>query len=414
MQSCCAAAATPLPSDELTAVAVARQRMIDAVSPPAPVVERLRLDAGLGRLLADDVIAAIDTPPWANSGVDGYALRLADLYAAGDATLPVAQRIRAGDAPHALQAGTAARIFTGAPLPEGADAVVMQEHCSRDGEQLRIERVPERDQNVRAAGEDIRRGSVILRAGHRLRPQDIGLCASVGIAELAVAVPLRVAVLATGSELTAPGEALADGAIYDANGAMLVALLQQIGCAPLSIGRVPDRFDATCDALADAAATADLILTSGGVSVGDEDHVKPAMQALGTLDLWRIAVKPGKPLAFGRIGSTPLIGLPGNPISLFVTYALFAAPLIRHLQGRAMTLPQAVAVPAGFERANGGGRDEYLRVRLEGGRLQPYPQQGSGVLSSAVWCDGLARIPAGAAVTAGTLLDYYAIDALLG
>lgn len=394
-------------------VAEARQQLTDSVEAVENGSERVSLDTASGRILAQDVRATIAVPPWDNSAMDGYALRLADLPETGEMALPISQRLPAGTTPQPLQPGTAARIFTGAPIPAGANAVVMQEHCQESTGHVAINKRPPANNNIRAAGEDIAPGDVVLSAGQRLQPQDLGLAASLGIDTLEVRQPLRVAILATGDELTPPGQPLSDGHIYDSNGPLTAALLCRLGATPLPSVAVADTFDATREALSAAAADADLVLTSGGVSVGDEDHVKAAVQALGTLDLWKIAVKPGKPLAFGHIGDTPLIGLPGNPVSLFVTFLLFAAPVIRRMQGRSTLFPDPVPVPADFTRERPGKREEYLRVRVEAGRLSAYPQQGSGVLSSAAWADGLARLPVNATITPGDPLDYYPMSCLL-
>lgn len=394
-------------------VTEARRRLLAGLARMDTGTERLPLEDALGRILAHDLVAPMSVPARDNSAMDGYAVRMADLGPDGDAELTVSQRIPAGVAPAPLPSGTAARIFTGAPVPEGADTVVMQEDCSETGGRVRIRRLSGAGANIRAAGEDIREGEAILKTGRRLRPEDIGLAASVGAAELEVGRRPRVAVLATGDELTPPGRPLPPGHIYNSNGPLAAALLRRLDCEPLPPRQVADTPEATRDALTRAAAEADLVLTSGGVSVGDEDHVKAAVEDLGELTLWKVAMKPGKPLAFGRIGDTPFLGLPGNPVSLFATFLLFAAPAIRQLQGRTEAMPAPTPVPAGFERERPGKREEYLRVRVENGRLRAYPHQGSGVLSSAVWADGLARIPAGAAVAEGDILDYFAFDRLL-
>lgn len=393
-------------------VADARARLLAGLTQAETGIERVALADALGRILARDLASTLAVPSWPNSAMDGYAVRVADLTAEGESTLPVSQRIPAGVAPPALRPGTAARIFTGAPIPEGADAVVMQENCTESDDGVRINKLPGRNNNIRPAGEDIAQGAVVLAAGRRLRPQDLGLAASIGVDRLDVRRRLRVAVLATGDELVPPGQPLPPGRIYNSNGPLTSALLTRLGCEPLTPSQVADTPEATRAALEAAAARADLVLTSGGVSVGDEDHVKAAVQDLGALELWKVAMKPGKPLAFGRVRQTPFIGLPGNPVSLFVTFLLFAAPAIRRLQGRDAPLPEPIPVPAGFGRDRPGTREEYLRVRLESGRLQPYPSQGSGVLSSAVWADGLARVPADTPVSIGDPLDYYPLESL--
>ncbi len=405
-----AAAAT---GNGMLQVEEARQTLLDAVAPRDTSSEPVSLDAAEGRILAEDLTATIAVPSWDNSAMDGYAVRTADLSEDPGVELPVSQYIPAGQAPKPLRSGTAARIFTGAPVPENADAVIMQENCTALDGRVRIDKPVEAGANIRAAGEDIRQGATILTAGRRLQPQDIALAASVGIPQLPVRRPLRIAVLATGDELVPPGETLGAGQIHDSNGPLMAGLVRRIGCELVHSCRVADTSEATREALNSAAADADLILTSGGVSVGEEDHVKAAIESLGSLELWKIAVKPGKPLAFGHLGNTPLIGLPGNPVSLFVTFLLFAAPVIRRLQGRDTLFPKPAPVPAGFECDKPGKREEYLRVRLSKGRLEAFPKQGSGVLSSAVWADGLAQVPAGARISPGDVVDFFSFSDLV-
>lgn len=395
------------------AVADAQATLIESLAPVERPFERVPLAGAAGRILARDLVADIPVPGWDNSAMDGYALCIDDVARAGG-SLAVSQRIPVGVPPAALEPGTAARIFTGAPIPEGADTVVMQEACCEAEGRVRIEKLPAQGANIRPAGEDFARGAVALPAGRRLRPVDVGVAASLGHADVEVAARLRVAILATGDELVRPGRPLGPGQIYSSNGSLLFALLTELGCAPLSPVEVADSPAATREALAAAAEAADLVLTSGGVSVGEEDHVKAAVEALGTLDLWKVAIKPGKPLAFGRVGKAAFIGLPGNPVALFVTFALFAAPAIRRLQGRSEVLPDSLPVAAGFERERPGARDEYLRVRIKQGRLAPYARQGAGVLSSVAWADGLARVPAGHVVAKGDPLEFYSMGALFG
>jgi molybdopterin molybdotransferase len=367
----------------------------------------------LGRVLAAEVRATIAVPGADNSAMDGYAMRAADVPAAGT-VLPVSQRIPAGHVGQRLRPGTAARIFTGALVPEGADAVVMQEQCEAadEGRAVRVNTLPQAGLAIRRRGEDVAEGAVVLTAGQRLSPQALGLAASVGVGELPVWRRPRVAILCTGDELAMPGEPLKPGALYNSNRYTLRALAEAAGCAVTDLGNVPDRLDATREALRQAAAGHDLIVTSGGVSVGEEDHLKPAAQAEGRLENWQLAIKPGKPLAFGAIrradGSEALlVGLPGNPVSSFVTWLLAVREVLAALQGLPAGLPPALPMRAGFDWPRPDKRREFLRVRVGGdGRLELYANQGSGVLTSTVWADGLVDVPPGQAIAAGEWVDY--------
>lgn len=380
---------------------------------PVSDTEQVPTMAGLGRVLAEPVASAIDVPRWDNSAMDGYAIRVGDLATTGG-ELRVAQRIPAGVAGQPLEPGTSARIFTGAPIPEGADAVVIQEVCETDSDQVRVPRDIKPGANIRRAGEDIAAGSDVIAAGTRLQAQHLGLAASVGAAELTVHRRLRVAVFSSGDELIMPGEPLGPGQIYNSNRFTLCGLLEDLGCEVQDLGIVEDTLDATMDALSGAADRADLILASGGVSVGDEDHVKPAVERLGSLDLWKIAIRPGKPLAFGHIGpsKTPLIGSPGNPVSLFVTFCIFARPFILRMQGVTGPLqPQAMTAKAGFDWPRPDKRREFQRARMEPGengeaRVSVYPSRSSGVLSSVAWANGLAVIPEGQALRQGDPIQF--------
>lgn len=364
--------------------------------------------AALGRVLAEDVVSAIDVPGYDNSAMDGFAVNSADCGEAG-AVLTVSQRIPAGQSGTRLQAGTAARIFTGAPVPEGADAVVMQESCEQDGDRVVINAAVSAAENIRRAGEDIATGSVILEAGTIVRPQEQGLLASVGLADVSVRRKLRVATFFTGDELVEPGNALAAGQIYNSNRYTLNGLLQSAGCDVVDYGIVPDTLEATVEIMSTAAANADLVLTSGGVSVGEEDYVRLALQQLGELNMWRMNMKPGKPLAFGRIDNALFMGLPGNPVSVFVTFLVFARPLILKLQGAGDCLAPPLSIRSGFAW-QGVKRQEYLRVRIRrdarGPYAEAYPHQGSGVLSSVCWADGLVIVEPGQVVKAGDVLAY--------
>ena len=395
-----------------------------------------------GRVLARAQVSQLDVPPRDNTQMDGYAVRAADCVS-GVARLRVSQRIPAGHVGSALLPGSAARIFTGAMIPDGADAVVMQEVCDAeqdaDGDWVTVRHTPVPGEWIRRAGEDIRCGAQILAAGTRLRPQELGLAASVGLAQLPLMPRLRVAVFFTGDELAMPGEVLKPGAIYNSNRFLLRALLENLGCVISDFGIVPDNLAATRETLRRAAIDNDLIITSGGVSVGEEDHIRPAVEAEGRLNLWQIAVKPGKPLAFGTVrrasattgsgsgsdGSAGaaaaaaldqafFLGLPGNPVSSFVTFLLFVRPFILRLQGVAEVAPQRFAMRADFAWPRADRRNEFLRVRINAsGGLDLFANQSSGVLSSTVWGDGLIDNPAGQGIAVGDTVQFLPFAALL-
>ncbi|KQY08560.1 MULTISPECIES: molybdopterin molybdotransferase MoeA [Massilia] len=375
-------------------------------------VEDVDTLAANGRVLACDQVSGLNVPSADNTQMDGYAVRAADC-ASGSATLRIAQRIPAGTVGQPLEPGTAARIFTGALIPEGADAVVMQEQCEANGDQVTIKHVPQSGEWIRRAGEDIVAGAVILPAGTRLRSQELGLAASVGLARLPVRRRVRVAVFFTGDELAMPGEPLAPGAIYNSNRFTLRGLLENLGCEISDYGIVPDSLQATRDTLRAAAAEHDLIITSGGVSVGEEDHIKPAVEAEGRLNMWQIAVKPGKPLAFGEVhregaGSAFFLGLPGNPVSSFITFLLFVRPFLLRLQGVTGAMaPKAIPLRADFDWTKPDRRNEFLRARVnDAGGLDLFPNQGSGVLTSTVWADGLIDNPPGQAIAKGDIVRF--------
>ena len=403
------------PLDDALAELLAQARPL----PGSETVATFDADA---RVLRQDIVSALQVPPQDNSAMDGYALRCADA-AAGAAPLPVSQRIAAGSVGAALQPGTAARIFTGAPVPPGADAVVMQEDCQAlEGERVQVNVPPRPGQNIRRAGEDIALGATVLAAGTRLTPAALGLAASIGLAQLQVARRPRVALFSTGDELVMPGEVpperMPAGAIYNSNRFVLRALLQRLGCAVTDLGIVPDRREATIAALREAAQGHDLILTSGGVSVGEEDHVKPAVQALGSLDLWQVTIKPGKPFAYGRVGSgadaAHFMGLPGNPVSSLITFAVLVRPFLLRLQGVADTAPRSIAARAAFAWQRADKRREFLRARLNAeGALELYANQGSGVLTSTVWGDGLVDNPPGQTVAPGDSVRFIPFAELL-
>ena len=398
----------------------ALQRLLAHAAPLGGTESVNTFDAD-GRVLAQDVVSALQVPPNDNSSMDGYAVRAADVTAGVE--LPVTQRIAAGHAGEPLAPGSAARIFTGAPMPAGADAVVMQEDTEAlDDGRVRIHAVPTAGQWVRAAGEDVTRGAVILQKGERLAPASIGLVAGIGLAALQVATRPRVVLFSTGDELVMPGdvppEAMKPGAIYNSNRFFLRALLLRLGCEVSDLGIVPDNRAATLAALQSAAEGHDLILTSGGVSVGEEDHIKPAVEQLGTLDLWQIAMKPGKPFAYGQIpregGAAHFMGLPGNPVSSFLTFALLVRPFVLRLQGVVDVAPQSIAARADFTWPKADRRREFLRVRHNAtGGLDLFNNQSSGVLTSAAWGDGVVDNPAGQTIAAGDTVRFIAFSELL-
>jgi molybdopterin molybdotransferase len=398
--------------------AVARM-LAGIVMPVSNHAEEVSTFDALHRVLAADVRSLLDVPPADNSEMDGYALRTDDVAAAG-AVLPVSQRIPAGVVGESLAPGTAARIFTGAQIPLGADAVVMQELCSVVAEGVRIDTVPQPGQSIRRRGEDVRRESTVLAAGMRLSPQALGMAASVGAAMLRVGRRPRVALFSTGDELAMPGETLKPGAIYNSNRFTLRGLIESQGGMCEDLGIVPDRLDATREALRRAAEGNDLIVTCGGMSVGEEDHMKPAVEKEGRLDLWQIAIKPGKPLAFGEVfrsdGSLAwFIGLPGNPVSSFVTFLFAVRPVLLKLQGATELAPKSIAMRADFAWPRADRRREFLRVRRnEAGGLDLFANQGSAVLTSTIWADGLVDNPGGATIAPGDVVRYLPFAELLG
>ena len=373
-----------------------------------------------GRVLAQDVTSALQVPPQDNSSMDGYAVRIADCVQAG-AVLRVTQRIPAGAHGTQLHAGEAARIFTGAPIPPGADAVVMQEVCELDGDHVRIQELPEKGQWIRLQGEDLKAGQVALSKGTYLRAQELGVAASAGHAKLPVLRKIKVAAFFTGDELTLPGEPLKPGAIYNSNRDTLLACIRALGCEATDLGIVPDTLEATKAALRKASQDHDLIITSGGVSVGEEDHIKPAVTAEGRLDMWQIAIKPGKPLAFGAVikqetpnAETWFMGLPGNPVSSFVTFLLFVRPFIAKLQGRSTIATPSMMMRSDFDWPRADRRNEFLRVRINGeGGLDLFPNQSSGVLTSAAWADGLVDNPPNQTIKKGDVVKYMPFSGMI-
>jgi molybdopterin molybdotransferase len=398
-------------------------RLLAAAQPLDDLESVSTFDAD-GRVLAQDLVSELHVPPQDNSSMDGYAVASADLAKAGT-VLSVTQRIAAGTSGQPLLSGQAARIFTGAPIPPGADAVVMQEDCETIGEpsdaspqQVRFNAVPQPGQWIRRAGEDVTRSSVVLSHGARLSPAGLGMAAGVGFDRLSVVRRPRVALFSTGDELVMPGAvAPADmrpGAIYNSNRFFLRAMLLRLGCEVSDLGIVPDNRDATLQALRSASQDHDLILTSGGVSVGEEDHIRPAVLSLGALDLWQIAMKPGKPFAYGHVGGAHFIGLPGNPVSSFVTFAVLVRPFLLRLQGATELGPRASLARADFDWPRADRRREFLRVRRnDNGGLDLFANQSSGVLTSAVWGDGLVDTPAATTIARGDMVRYLAFADLL-
>lgn len=371
--------------------------------------ERVALSAATGRVLAEDLISPIDVPPADNSAVDGYALRAED----ANRSLPVSDRITAGVVPAPLAINRAARIFTGAALPSGADAVAMQEDCVATTDSVTLPAV-KAGANIRRRGQDVQAGATVLAAGTVLTPWHLGLIASVGLAEVPVRERLRVALLTTGSELQPPGEPPLPGKIFNSNSTLLTALLLQLGCDVVDAGIVADSATATRAALVQAAQSAQLVISTGGVSVGEEDHVRDAVAALGRIDLWKVAIKPGKPFAFGAVHNSLFLGLPGNPASVLVTFLLLVKPLLDRCRGVLAPAPLWYALPAAFEIDKAGKREEYLRVRINAdGALEAHPNQSSGMLSSACWAEGLARVPVGRTVSAGALVEFLPFSRLL-
>ena len=395
----------------MLSVEQALEKLLSAVQPVTDV-EQVGTMHAAGRVLAIEVVSSIDVPPLDNSQMDGYAVRNLDVPAV-PTTLRISQRIAAGQVGGPLEPGTAARIFTGAPIPAGADSVIMQERCEAQGDKVTFNEQPVRGAAIRTAGIDVERGNTVLRAGVRLKPQHCALAASIGAARLTVFRRLRVATFFTGDELVMPGESLPPGRIYNSNRFMLRGLLESLGCEVDDLGIVPDNLQSTRDALTSAAMRADLIISSGGVSVGEEDHVKPAVQAEGTLDLWQIAMKPGKPLAFGHVRGVPFIGLPGNPVSSFVTFLLFARPFILQRQGRHDPM-RTLLLRADFDWTELSRRREFMRARMnERNGLDIFENQNSSVLTSVVWADGLVDNPAEHQIRAGDMVRFLPFSELL-
>ncbi|AZL67873.1 molybdopterin molybdenumtransferase MoeA [Pseudomonas oryziphila] len=396
----------------LMPVEEALERLL-ALAEAAPIgdTEEVALADAEGRVLARELVAGLDLPPWPNSAMDGYALRLADWQ--GEA-LPVSQRIFAGHAPQPLQPGTCARIFTGAPLPQGADCVEMQENAEvlEDGRVRFLEPLAV-DQNVRPKGQETRAGEQVMSAGTRLGPIQLGLAATLGFARLDVVRRPRVAVLSTGDELVEPGLPLGPGQIYNSNRRLLVSWLQRLGCEVVDAGILADDLERTRQCLA-GLGNVDLILSTGGVSVGEADYLGLALREAGELALWKLAIKPGKPLTFGHYQGVPVIGLPGNPASTLVTFGLLARPYLLRRQGVADVAPLRFSVPAGFDWPKPGNRREYLRARIEDGQVRIYKNQSSGVLRSAAWAEGVVEVREGSMPRQGELVPFIPFSELLG
>ena len=405
-------------SDSLMSADDALSFLIDSASVTA-MTEAVSLDDSLGRILASDIHSTINVPGFDNSAMDGYTIALNDNQVAQEnLSFDVVDRIAAGSTGNDLMVGNAARIFTGAPIPNGANTVVMQEECtlSEDKSQITVKRAIDLNENIRPTGNDILKDNVILSSGRQIKPQDISLAASVGVGELVVFKKIKVGVFFTGDELVEPGNLLTPGKIYNSNRYALVALLKQVGCDVINLGNIEDKLDATCEALEALESQCDLIMTTGGVSVGEEDHVKPAVEKLGELNLWKIRMKPGKPLAYGKVKQTPFIGLPGNPVSSFVTFCIFSLPFIKKMQGNSNYESKILKVKTNFDCKRAKPRREYARVRIDHSTETPlanlFPKQGSDVMSSVVWADGIIEIPENTTFDTGTILSYYSMSEL--
>jgi molybdopterin molybdotransferase len=389
------------------AIAILAQRVA-----PVATLEKAPLTAARGRILAEDLVATRDVPPHDNAAVDGYAVHFDDLATEGETRLAIQGRVAAGHSLAEAPRGTAVRIFTGAPMPDGPDTCFMQEDVRVEGNTAIFPPGIKRGANRRKAGEDVKRGATILRKGHRLRPQDIGLAASVGLTSLSVFRPLKVGVFSTGDELREPGEATPPGAVYDANRYVLLSLLGQLGCEVVDYGILRDRRPLIQGTLAQAAAQCDAIVTSGGMSTGEEDHVRAAVEAQGSIHFWRLAIRPGRPVALGQVRGVPFVGLPGNPVAMMVTFLRFARPVLLRLGGATDIEPKTFRVRADFTTKKKEGRREWLRARLLPGpdgmpMAQRFPRDGAGILTSLVESDGLIELAEDVThVATGTLVDF--------
>ena len=403
-------------------LAQAQANILSSVA-KAKKAEVVSLADALGRVAAQDVVSDIQIPPSDNSAMDGFAVNSADFDSfEGTLELPISQRIAAGASPTQLQAGTAARIFTGAIIPQGANAVVIQENCEYSSDDssstVQFNVQAKQSDNIRPAGQDISVGAKIVSQGKKLNAVDLSLLASIGHASVTVYKQLKVAIFSTGDELAEPGDPLKEGQIYNSNRPLLMALCRKMGFEPIDCGVVEDTLEATKTALLNAATDADVIISSGGVSVGEEDHVKPAVQELGSLDLWKVQMKPGKPVAFGQIQDKPFLGLPGNPVSSFVVFQLLGVPLLCAAQGQFSQTPTVYSIKSAFTKKI-TSREEYIRVRLvrnEAGELiaERFANLSSGVMSSLYWADGMVRQNCDQAISEGQFIDYLPLtDAML-
>lgn len=393
-------------------VADARQQIIQSTK-TVTKTESLPLLDCLGRILSHPIIASVNVPPADNSAMDGIAI-LVDNSQKTPFTIPLSQRIPAGSVPSPLAPGTAARIFTGAEIPAEADTVVIQENCSfNDDDSVTVNIPPNQGNNIRLLGQDIKAGDQVLPRGQRLAPQHIGLLASIGVPHVSVFRKVSVSIVSTGSELIEPGTPLKPGQIYNSNQIMLVQLLKTLGCDVSICPTVEDSLTKTVEQFKNISSSSDLIISSGGVSVGDEDYVKSAVEELGNLNLWKINIKPGKPLAFGQILSSRFLGLPGNPVSAFVTFLIFGIPLIKKLQGQNYSPPLSFFLPSSFAIKKPRRRPEYIRVRIENNEIKQYPNQSSGVLSSTCWANALALIPDNKAISEGELVEVFPFELLV-
>ncbi len=373
--------------------------------------EKPGVDTAFNRILAEDITSTINVPPATNSAMDGYVFNNKDLNPKGDTRLPISQRICAGEMGSPLLAGTCARIFTGAPIPDNSDTVIMQEWVSIENDHIIFNRQLAAGTNCRRAGEDIEQGQVILTKGTKIRAQELGLIASIGLKTVTVFAKTTVGLFLTGDELVEPGQALKAGQIYDSNSYTLQGLLHSMDCNIIHLGIIGDTLEATKQALNTAADKADIVITTGGVSVGEEDHVRIALEAIGNTTLWRLNIKPGKPLVYGTINNTAFIGLPGNPVSAFVTFCLFVCPHLKKMQNKHQFLPTSFQVKAAFNWPKPDKRREFLRARLsqnEHGMAQVgiYKHQGSGVLMSTSWATGVIEVPENTAIQQGDMVNY--------